>query len=107
MVKTIEMILGLPPMNQLDLSATPMRHCFQAEADLTAYAAVLNKIRLDEMNPELKALQGKALFWAKKSLELDLDDGDEADEDTLNRILWHSVRGYDAPYPEEFVGRKE
>jgi hypothetical protein len=107
MVKTIEMILGLPPMNQLDLSATPMRHCFQAEADFTPYAAMLNKIRLDEMNPELKALRGKALFWAKKSLELDLDDGDQADEDTLNRILWHSVRGHGAPYPEEFVGRKD
>src|SRR5262249_51872837 len=107
MVKTIEMILGLPPMNQLDLSATPMRRCFQPEADLTPYTAVPNKIRLDEMNPELKALKGKALYWAKKSLELDLDDGDEADEDTLNRILWHSVRGYDTPYPEEFVGRKE
>jgi YVTN family beta-propeller protein len=105
MVKTIEMILGLPPMNQLDLSATPMRRCFQADADLTPYAAVPNKIRLDEMNPELKTLKGKALYWAKKSLELDLDDGDEADEDTLNRILWHSVRGYDTPYPEESVSK--
>src|SRR5439155_16204463 len=105
MVKTIELVVGLPPMNQLDLSATPMRYCFQTEPDLTPYTAVPNKIRLDEMNPQLKALNGKALYWAKKSLELDLDDGDEADEDTLNRILWHSVRGHDAPYPEEFAGK--
>src|SRR5262245_63132975 len=48
MVKTIELILGLPPMNQLDLSATPMRHCFQDKPDLTPYTAAPNKIALDE-----------------------------------------------------------
>ena len=26
------------------------------------------------------------------------------DEDTLNRILWHAVKGYDTPYPERFAG---
>jgi hypothetical protein len=98
-VMTIELILGLPPMNQLDLSATPLRNCFQDKPDLTPYAAVPNKVPLDEMNPRLDDIQGQALFWAKKSMELDFDDADEADEDTLNRILWHSVRGYDARYP--------
>ena len=56
-------------------------------------------------HPPLKKLSGKALYWAKKSLELDLDDGDQADEDTLNRILWHATRGYDVPYPEEYAGK--
>jgi YVTN family beta-propeller protein len=98
-VKTIELILGLPPMNQLDLSATPMRACFQDRPDLTPYAAVPSKVPLDEMNPPLGRLKGKALYWAKKSLEMDFGEADEADEDTLNHILWHSVRGYDAPYP--------
>ena len=32
-------------------------------------------------------------------MELPLDEVDEADEDTLNRILWHSVRGRDDTYP--------
>lgn len=104
MVKTIELILGLPPMNQLDLSATAMRHCFQDKADLTPYTALPNKIPLDEMNPPLKKLTGKALYWAKKSLEMNLDEADAADEDTLNRILWHATRGYDTPYPEQFAG---
>jgi len=93
-------------MNQLDLSATAMRNCFQVEADLTTYTAVPNRIALDEMNPPLKILTGTALHWAKKSLELDLDDADQADEDTFNRILWHSLRG-DAPYPAKFAGTKE
>ena len=103
MVKTIELNLGLPPMNQLDLSATPMRHCFQETPDLTPYTCRPNEVPLDQMNPPLKGLKGQALHWAKKSLELDLDEADEADEDTLNRILWHAVRGDEAPYPERFV----
>src|SRR5213075_779367 len=70
MVKTIELILGLPPMNQLDLSATPMRRCFQSTPDLTPYTAVPNKVQLDEMNPPLKKLQGAARHWAEKSLAL-------------------------------------
>jgi YVTN family beta-propeller protein len=98
MVKTIELMLGLPPMNQLDLSATPMRNCFQAMPDLTPYSHVPNRIPLDEMNKPLARLNGKALEWAKASLALDLDEVDEADEDTLNRILWFSVRRGE-PYP--------
>lgn len=103
MVKSIELMLGLPPMNQLDLSATPMRHCFQDKPDLTPYVCLPNQIPLDEMNPELKSLKGKALYWARKSMELNLEEGDKADEDTLNRILWHATRGYDTPYPEEYT----
>jgi YVTN family beta-propeller protein len=104
MVKTIELVLGLPPMNQFDLSATAMRSCFQAEPDLTPYTSVPNKVLLDEMNPPLGKLRGKALYWAKKSLKQDFGREDEADEDTLNRIIWHATRGYDTPYPERFAG---
>jgi phospholipase C len=104
MVKTIELMLGLPPMNQMDLSATPMYNCFREEPDLTPYATAGNRLALDEMNPPLKQLKGKALFWAQKSLALNLQQGDRADEDTLNRIIWHATRGYDVPYPEEHAG---
>jgi YVTN family beta-propeller protein len=104
MVKTIELMLGLPPMNQMDLSATPMRNCFQETPDLTPYTAVVNRVALDEMNPPLRNLKGKALYWAQKSLALNLRQGDRADEDTLNRILWHATRGYEVPYPEQYTG---
>ena len=59
MVKTIELILGLPPMKQLDLSATPMRGCFTDKPDLTPYTAVKNKIPLDEMNKPVEELDGQ------------------------------------------------
>ncbi|CAN5354339.1 alkaline phosphatase family protein [soil metagenome] len=104
MVKTIELILGLSPMNQLDLSATAMRNCFQSKPDLTPFTAAANRIPLDELNPPLKQLKGKALARAKQSLELNLDEVDAADEDTFNRILWHAVMGDAAPYPAQFVG---
>jgi hypothetical protein len=105
MVKTIELMLGLPPMNQMDLSATAMRNCFADQPDLTPYACVPNKIKLDEMNKPLDKINGKELYWAKKSLEQNLDEIDAAEEDVLNRILWHATRGYDTPYPEAFAGR--
>jgi len=93
MVKTIELLLGLPPMNQMDLSATAMRNCFADKADLTPYAHVPSKIDLTEMGKPLSQLKGRDLYWAKKSLELEFEKEDEADEDTLNRILWHAMRG--------------
>jgi YVTN family beta-propeller protein len=107
MVKTIELILGLPPMNQLDLSATAMRNCFQSQPDLTPYSCVPNRIALDQLNPPAKDVKGQARLWLDKSLKLDFSEADNADEDTLNRILWHSVKGDDVPYPAHFVGPKD
>ena len=99
MVRTMELILGLPHMNQLDLIADPMTDCFREKPDLRPFTALPNNIPLDEMNPPLQALEGARRYWAQKSMELDLDEVDRADEDTFNRILWHSVKGYDTPYP--------
>jgi YVTN family beta-propeller protein len=98
MVKTIELMLGLPPMNQLDLNATPMRDCFTLMPDRTPYTAEKNRIKLDEMNQPMKKLDGMALHWAKESMKLDFSKEDLNDEDVFNRILWHSVRG-NKPYP--------
>jgi YVTN family beta-propeller protein len=106
MVKTIELMLRLPPMHQLDLSATPMRNCFQSQPDLTPYTCLPSQVALTEMNPPLRKLTGQALYWAQQSLALNLHEGDKADEDTLNRILWHATRGYNTPYPEEYVGSR-
>ncbi len=100
MMRTMELILGLPPMNQLDASASAMTGCFEATRNLKPYDAVENNIPLDQLNPEPNAIRDpRQLHWAKVSMELPLDDVDEADEDTLNRILWHATRGRDDTYP--------
>lgn len=100
MVRTIENILGLPPMNQLDMTAEAMVDCFTEKPDFTPYKAVKNNIPLDQINPSLTSLSGDQLYWAQKSLEQDLDDVDRIDEDTFNRIIWHAVKGYERPYPD-------
>jgi Phosphoesterase family len=100
MIRTIELILGLPPMNQFDASATPMFDCFADMPDLAPYVAVPNIIPLDQLNPPVASIQDPAqLHWARVSLEMPLDEVDEADEETLNRILWHAMRGRDDTYP--------
>ena len=99
MMRTIENILGIPPMNQFDYAAEPMADCFTDTPDFTPYKALPANIPLDELNPPLESLTGEALHWAEMSLKQDLDDVDRIDEDTFNRVLWHSVKGYDVPYP--------
>src|SRR5207302_6785122 len=56
LLRTIELILRLPPMNQLDATATPMSDCFMATADLMPFTAVPNNVPLDQMNPEPKKI---------------------------------------------------
>ena len=99
-LRTIELILGLTPMSQFDLVATPMTDCFTDKPDFTSYIALPNQIPLDQMNPNLSMLKGSQLYWAKRSMAMSFADIDEADDNALNKIIWHSVRGYNVPYPE-------
>jgi hypothetical protein len=101
---TMERILGLPAMNQFDSLAPLMRDCFTDRPDRRPFVSRANRIPLDEMNPPLAALRGRAREWARKSLALDFQHVDAAPEDTLNRILWHAARGVDAPYPAHLAG---
>jgi hypothetical protein len=108
MVRTIELLLGLPPMNQMDSSATPMVSCFQEQADLAPYDVTPNIIPLDKLNPDLKAIHDpRQKHWAEESLKLDLTDADRADENTFNHILWHARRGRDDNYPDWAVTATE
>lgn len=103
MIRTMEQILGLPPMNIQDAIADPMVACFNETPDLTPYQAVPNQVPLDEMNPPLTALQGKALHYALKSLEPQFDGIDKGDDDLFNRILWFAAKG-NKPYPLIYAG---
>lgn len=100
LVRTMELILGLPPMNQMDAAATPMFDCFDEKPDLTPFTAVPSNVRLDEMNPEPKKISDPLLRrYAQQSARLPLTAPDLCPEDLLNRILWHAMKGPDAPYP--------
>lgn len=108
-LRTIEQILGLPPMNQFDASAVPMFDCFTTdEPDYTPYDAVPNNVPLDQMNPQPAAIQDPVLRQdAIVSASLNFREVDQAPEDVLNRILWRAVRGSQEPYPEWAVGQDD
>jgi len=103
MVRTIEQILGLPPMNIQDAIANPMYDCFGSFADKTPYTAVPNNIPIDEMNPQLLSLNGKALHYARKSMLPEFEGVDSGNDDLLNRILWYAAKG-NTPYPAKYAG---
>jgi YVTN family beta-propeller protein len=100
LLRTIELMLGLPPMNQMDATATPMFDCFNDTPDFTAFDAVTNNVPLDEMNPPPSKISDAALRKnAYVSARLPLDKADQCPEDVLNRILWRATMGA-KPYPE-------
>ncbi len=103
MVRTIEQILGLPPMNIQDAIANPMADCFGSKPDLSPYITVPNEIPLNEMNPQIISLHGKALHFAKMSMLPEFDGIDSGNDDLLNRILWFAAKG-DIPYPAKYAG---
>jgi YVTN family beta-propeller protein len=103
MVRTIEQILGLPPMNIQDAIAITMTDCFGTKPDLTSYKALPNNIPIDEMTAPLSSLSGKTLHFAKKSMLPEFDGIDSGNDDLLNRILWFAAKG-NAPYPSKFAG---
>lgn len=99
-LKTIELILGLPTLSLFDLIANDMRASFTDTADLTRYASVVPKQDLFELNPAASALRGEARKAALASAAMRWDVPDAVPSALLNRITWHSIKGWDVPYPK-------
>jgi YVTN family beta-propeller protein len=102
MVRTIEQILGIPPMNIMDATALPMFNCFSQTKNSKPYAAVKNNIPLNEMNKSTASLTGKAKEYALLSALPQFDHIDSGDDDLLNRILWFAAKGNE-PYPKKMT----
>jgi len=99
MLKTIELMLGLPTLSVFDLIANDMRNSFQSTPDFTPYDAVTPKQSLEELNPPLDTLKGPARQAALASMKMNFNLPDAAPTDKLNRILWRQARGWHTPYP--------
>jgi YVTN family beta-propeller protein len=99
MLKTIELILGLPTMSLFDLIAADMRASFTEKPDFTPFSAEQPTHDLFEVNPPLKALHGAARRDAEASLKMEWDLPDRAPAAKLNRILWADAKGYQVKYP--------
>lgn len=92
-VRTMELILGLPPMTQFDAAATPLYASFTGVAAEEPFDALQPGVSLMARNPATGA-------GARASLKLDFSDYDRADPDELNRILWSALKpGRPMPAP--------
>jgi len=106
MVRTIEQILGIPPMNAIDATALPMFACFNDRPSSFVYNALPNQIRLDEMNPELSSLKGKDAYFARQSMKPEFDHIDGGNDALMNQILWHNAKA-GMKYPVKFAGEDD
>ena len=92
MLRTMEMILGLPPLSQHDAGATPMTNAFSDLPDLRPFAHRPANVPLYEMNPDGAPMQAEAGSW-------DLSREDAAPDIALNDSIWKSVRGPGSEMP--------
>jgi YVTN family beta-propeller protein len=119
MTRTIEQILGLTPMNQFDLVASPMRTAFvkgkPPEANFKPWVHVRNQVPLNqgvganEANTRgsgtIKALRAA---WLEKKEEIfagKMTKPDAEDPDTVNHLNWYEATGFKRPYPGESTVR--
>jgi YVTN family beta-propeller protein len=118
MTRTIEQILGLPPMNQNDLVASPMRTDFTNTPppdNFLPWSHLPNAIPLTEGvsastdkptdSRKVKALRAA---WNQKKAQIfagKLQKPDAEDPDTVNHLNWYEATGFTRPYPGESTVR--
>jgi len=119
MTRTMEQILGLPPMNQFDLIASPMRTSFvqgqPPAANFKPWSHVANEVPLDQgvtngasLTPLSPAAKAMKAAWMQKKAQIfagKLTKPDSEDPDTVNHLDWYEATGFTRPYPGEKVVR--
>ena len=92
MLRTMELILRLPPLSQYDAVATPMFASFTPKPDLTPFTARENVIDLNEKN-------ALGAYGQERMETFDLSREDAVPEAEFNEIIWKSVKGSGSPMP--------
>jgi len=106
--RTIENILGMTPLTQFDLVASPMFDAFQDTPDLRPYDHLPAVIALDS-GPDLPHKENTAYTpmqqaWLSATAEVmknKYDKADAVDPNFLNHVIWYSTTGWARPYPGE------
>jgi hypothetical protein len=99
MVRTIEQILGIPPLNVIDATAQPMVDCFSSTRNHQSFQQLANTVALNEMNKPVAQLSGKAKYYALLSENKAFKGVDKGDDESMNRILWFYAKGNEK-YPD-------
>ena len=92
MLRTMELILGIPPMSQYDAAATPMWRSFQATANFSAFNAKPLQYNINLKNTDKNA-------WQKKSDSFDFSKEDLIPDDEFSEVIWKAVKGIDSKMP--------
>jgi phospholipase C len=93
MLRTIEQILGIPPMNIMDATSRIMTDCFQAEHNNKRFTTIQNNIPLDQMNKPMSSLRGREKKMAELSENELFNQVDGGKDDQMNRIIWYYTKG--------------
>jgi YVTN family beta-propeller protein len=115
MTRTIEQILGLPPMNQFDLVASPMRTDFVTgtppQSNFAPWTHVANQVPLnqgvdgnEDHSKDSRKVKELRAAWTKKKADIfagKLHKPDSEDPDTVNHLNWYMSTGFTRPYPGE------
>ena len=92
LLRTMELILGLPPMTQYDAAANSLWRCFNSTPDHPPYKARPNQVDLNEKNTG----QNK---WQALSETFDFSVEDRVNDFQFNEVIWRAVKGLDSPCP--------
>lgn len=91
-LRTMELILGMPPMSQYDAAATPMWRSFSAKANTSPFTALTPNINLKDKNTAMNE-------WQRRSELFNLAKEDEVPDLEFNKVLWHGLKGNNIPFP--------
>ncbi len=92
MLRTIELILGLPPMSQYDAAAIPMWECFTATPDSKNFVSLPASYNIKELNKEKTAL-------SEQSAHFNLTEVDAVPDLEFSRIIWKAIKGIHSEMP--------
>ncbi len=101
-IRTMETLLGLPPMNNNDAFSSMMSPLFTGAGDQPAYTADVS----NRDNGLIYTANKKTASGAKESMKMDFRHADRADAQKLNGILWRDAMG-DAPIPASLLERRK
>ena len=102
LLKTIELMLGLPSLSIFDLAATDLGRSFIGPGerpDASPFAALEPAQSIYDLNPPASSLRGARRSAALASGRMRFDIPDAAPSGVLNRILWHDAKGWATPFP--------
>ncbi len=110
-IRTMEEVLGIPPMNLNDALASPMADVFTTTPSSWSFTATPSAYLYATSLPLPPKAAGlivpksthDAKYWARVTKNVDFSDADRIDAAVYNRILWKGLMG-NRPYPAGSTG---